>query len=1774
MHMRRFFNLALTTATLLWGGLRAQTTYVYTDIGNLPATKQKIAGVTGNVTQTLAESDAFGISPTGHVVGDIYITASNATTSTTDEREMTYFNGVTTSFGTYLNGNESVGYGINASGEIAGSSQVLGSTVYSAIVYNGGTFYNLGGASVDNSSSGTASAMTAINASGEATGNVDENITVGRTTDIVPKAVIFEGGSPIYLPPLSTPGSSSLTVVESAGLAINNNGIVAGYSEAVVGGVDGTETILGAVFQEGTATYDVGTLAGSSDPTAESELTGIDKVGDVCGWSDNAELLEHAILYTGGKSGHMTDLGTLPGGLGSIALGMNDNGVVVGYGDESDSSEAAWVWTAGGGMVDLNTLTSGAGDWFMEEATAVNNAGQIVGIAVNSITQQVHAFLLTPTALAAPPTVSTQPVDFQALVGQNITIASNITGGGDVNFPMTFQWYANGVAIAGQTSANLTFPSVQLANSANYSVTATNLVGTVSTNVTMTVIQPATIVTQPGGTLQAFGGLVGRAASVTVGATGSGTLTYQWEVSNDSGNTYTNVVDSSTFSGATGPTLTIAATTLGMNGQLYQCIINNEANIPVTTVPVLLEVGVPPTITIPPGNLTVNQGDNANLTVTTSGTSPIAFQWSHAGIPISGATNATLSLTNAQTPTAGSYTVVASNALGTAASTSIVTVILLPDITKQPANVGITAGKNASFSVTATGTPTLTYDWQISTNGGNTWSDLANSAPYSGVATSTLLVTNATLGMDLNEFRCVLNNPSNVAVPSNAALLTVGLPPTIATGPLTQAVNQNTSPTLSVAVSGNTTPPISYQWKFAGLPISGATGSSYTIPTIQAANAGTYSVVVTNPIGNATASANVSVIVLPVITSNPANSTVIATKPTSFKVTATGTPTLTYQWQQSTNGGTSFSNLTNVAPYSGVTTATLAISNATLAMNGTEYQVVVNNPSGVANTSIPALLSTGLVPTIANVTLDGVGNHTTNQNASITLSVTPSGTAPFTYQWYHAGTLLTGAISQNYTIPSPQAADAGAYSVVVTNAYGSVTSTGSLTVILLPVITSEPVPVTQVVNKPTSFKVTATGTATLTYQWQESINGGGFSNLTNTPPFSGVTTSILAISNATLAMNGTKYQVVVNNPSGVANTSTSALLNTGTAPTIITPPGNQTINQNSNTTLSVTANGSATLNYEWTLGSSATILSTNSTYTITNAQAANAGKYSVVVSSPYGVATASANLTVINLPTIVTQPGNLTIIAGKPATFKVVAGGTPTLTYQWQAFVSGNWTTLTNNATVSGVTTSTLTIPVTSLSMNGTQYRAIVNNGASPAVPATSNAVLLNVGIPPTIASLTPANLTINQGNTTTFTVALAPNTSTTPLTYAWTLNGVTLGNATNSTLTITNAQGTNGGKYSVLVSNAWGNATASTNLTVVLLPVFNQQPPSTLSVAIGKTATITVVAGGSAPITYQWQMLISGNWTNITNTNGFSGATTASLSIAKTTSAMTGQQFRAIINNASGVPSTSSVTTLSVGNPPTITSPPSNQTATSGGNVTFSVTAAGDPTLTYQWYLGANPLSDNGTVAGSATATLTLTNVTTASSGNYFVTVTNAFGNASAQVMLTVNPSVVPALVSGGSSGSSSEDTAANSSSSTGGVTVDLAEPGDFTVSSGELASVIIVPGSMLTPADVSAELLSALNLNADSNVSLLPSASTVESGDVVYAQLQFRQAKTAAGLSLTVEYGYAAIGDGAPTTWLAVPSSAITQLPDADVNTSVYQASIPVPQGQNVYFRISTSE
>ena len=121
---------------------------------------------------------------------------------------------------------------------------------------------------------------------------------------------------------------------------------------------------------------------------------------------------------------------------------------------------------------------------------------------------------------------------------------------------------------------------------------------------------------------------------------------------------------------------------------------------------------VPPTIVTPPSNQFAAVGTSVAFSVTAGGIPPLNYQWQVNTTNINGATNASLTLTNVGFGDAGSYTVTVTNTHGaTQRYGRHVDRWQLPSITVQPQNIETIQGSNAAFSVTATGTAPLSYQW-------------------------------------------------------------------------------------------------------------------------------------------------------------------------------------------------------------------------------------------------------------------------------------------------------------------------------------------------------------------------------------------------------------------------------------------------------------------------------------------------------------------------------------------------------------------------------------------------------------------------------------------------------------------------------------------------------------------------------------------------------------------------------------------------------------------------------------------------------------------------------------------------------------------------------------------------------------------------------------------------------------------------------------------------------------------------------------------------------
>ena len=271
----------------------------------------------------------------------------------------------------------------------------------------------------------------------------------------------------------------------------------------------------------------------------------------------------------------------------------------------------------------------------------------------------------------------------------------------------------------------------------------------------------------------------------------------------------------------------------------------------------------------------------------------------------------------------------------------------------------------------------------------------------------------------------------------------------------------------------------------------------------------------------------------------------------------------------------------------------------------------------------------------------------------------------------------------------------------------------------------------------------------------------------------------------------------------------------------------------------------------------------------------------------------------------------------------------------------------------------------------------------------------LSIPTPPIITTQ-PVAQTVNVAANVSFTVAA---TGTSPLTYQWSKDGSPILGATSLTLALTNVQTGAAGSYTVKVSNSLGSATSAPALLTVnqLPPVITTQPLSQ-TVNLGDSTTLTVVATGTAPFTYQWYK----------DSSPIGGATASTLSLTNVQAGDGGNYYVTVTNVVTTVPSDTAVLTVNTAPvAPVITKQPASQSAGVGSNVSFSVTVTGTAPLFYQW-------QKNGVAIPSANAaTFTLSNVQLGDAGSYQVVVSNIADDiTSLPAVLTVNSLTSPSAM------------------------------------------------------------------------------------------------------------------------------------------------------------------
>jgi hypothetical protein len=678
----------------------------------------------------------------------------------------------------------------------------------------------------------------------------------------------------------------------------------------------------------------------------------------------------------------------------------------------------------------------------------------------------------------------------------NNPAAANITCAGPVSGSVTlgttafggFSTPINLVAAGNPAGTTVSFSPTPLTpgNATTVTLNNTNTLAPGTYNVTVTGTAGATVQTQtisyivapgtpPAITSQPVNNTVCATedAPFSVVATGSG-LTYQWQVSTDGGTTYTNIA------GATGTSYTVTAATTAQNGYLYHVIVSALCGSS-TSNAATLTVNAAPGITTQPADATVCAGSDNTFSVTGSG-GGLNYQWqisTDGGTTftnIAGANSATYTLTGITIAQNGyQYHVIVTGACpGTVTSNNVtLTVGNAPSITTQPTDLTVCEGVNADFTVAASGSG-LSYQWQVSTDGGGTYTDIAG-------ATSATYSVPATTAISGNRYRVIVTS-SSCATPStsNAAILTVNALPTITTQPTSATLCAGSDVTFTSAATGTN---IAYQWQVSTdggttfTDIAGATSAAYSITGVTTTlNAYQYHVVVSGTCTPAATSnaATLNVVSPATVTTQPANTAVCDGGNASFTVAASSATV--YQWQVSTNGGTTY---TDVA---GATAATLSLTAVTTASNGNLYQVLISNATCTTpNTSNAATLTVNALP---NVTAAA-----SETNVCTGTPVTLSAAGASTYNWV-PGNLNGGTVVVNPIVDpnNPSVAVTTTYTVTGTDGNGCVnTANINVTANPLPVVTLTATPaITSLLpGRSVTLKATVTPATGFTFVWRK-----------------------------------------------------------------------------------------------------------------------------------------------------------------------------------------------------------------------------------------------------------------------------------------------------------------------------------------------------------------------------------------------------------------------------------------------------------------------------------------------------------------------------------------------------------------------------------------------------------------------------------------------------------------------------------------------------------------
>ena len=376
----------------------------------------------------------------------------------------------------------------------------------------------------------------------------------------------------------------------------------------------------------------------------------------------------------------------------------------------------------------------------------------------------------------------------------------------------------------------------------SYSVRVCNPWGCVTSDeADVTVINSAPrIVNQPANVVVA----VSNTASLSFVARGSVPLSYFWYFKDA---LRTNVFLTNT----TTAQLQIANARTANQGTYY-VVVTNLYGTTKTRDFILTVQTIAPSIASRPVDTDVIAGKAATFSVAATGSAPFTYQWFfNTNTAITGATNASLVITNAQASNVGSYRVVVANLIGRATSAPAALTIQAsaPFIETQPVSTNLFIGDRVTFSAPGFGSDPRVYQWFF------------NSNPIAGATNSFLTRTDLQL-TNAGSYRVSISNIYGSVISSSAVLSVGNSPPVITSGPTPADLEVEVGDTASIGVTVAGTKPLTIQWYqlivdstltvVSTNAVPGGTNATLTFTNVEPEHEGLYRVIVTNALGSDT----------------------------------------------------------------------------------------------------------------------------------------------------------------------------------------------------------------------------------------------------------------------------------------------------------------------------------------------------------------------------------------------------------------------------------------------------------------------------------------------------------------------------------------------------------------------------------------------------------------------------------------------------------------------------------------------------------------------------------------------------------------------------------------------------------------------------------------------------------------------------------------------------------------------------------------------------------